>query len=132
MFVLCTGNGQLLLAALVRHLDQKNVESDLIMKRNILAVTAVLARQSKSKATVAEIGAMSDLSKHLRRSLQASMETSMAGSVQMCDDNILLQAAVEECLMEFGSRVNIQQPCSISQCFIDLTFCVINEIAVHC
>ncbi|XP_024387366.1 protein SEMI-ROLLED LEAF 2 isoform X2 [Physcomitrium patens] len=105
-----TGNGQLLLAALVRHLDQKNVESDLIMKRNILAVTAVLARQSKSKATVAEIGAMSDLSKHLRRSLQASMETSMAGSVQMCDDNILLQAAVEECLMEFGSRVGDAGP----------------------
>jgi len=81
------------------------------MKRNIVALTAVLARQSKAKATVAQVGAMSDLTKHLRRSLQISMENAVVGRVP--DDNISLQAVLEECLMEFGRRVNSQH-CSIS------------------
>lgn len=85
------------------------------MKINIVALTAVLARQSKAKATVAEVGAMSDLSKHLRRSLQVSMENLSAGSVS--DDNVSLQAVIEECLMEFGRRVNFQC-CHISWCSI--------------
>lgn len=105
------GNGQLLLAALVRHLDNKDVEGNIMMKTNIVALTAVLARQSKAKATVAEVGAMSDLSKHLRRSLQVSMETMGSGNMEVVDPNISLQAAIEECLMEFGRRVR----CSISQ-----------------
>lgn len=105
-----TGNGQLLLAALVRHLDHKNVEGNLVMKTNIVVLTAVLARQSKAKATVAEVGAMSDLSKHLRRSLQVSMETPVGGSVRAPDENISLQAAIEECLMEFGRRVGDAGP----------------------
>lgn len=103
-----TGNGQLLLAALVRHLDHKIVEEKVVMKRNIVALTAVLARQSKTKATVAEVGAMSDLSRHLRMSLQMSMQSSVPGSV--FDENISLQAAIEECLMEFGRRVGDAGP----------------------
>ena len=75
------------------------------MKTNIVALTAVLARHSKAKATVAEVGAMSDLSKHLRRSLQSSMEISSAGNPKVPDHNIALQTAIEECLMEFGRRV---------------------------
>ena len=109
-----TGNGQLLLAALVRHLDHKNVEGNLVMKTNIVAVTAVLARQSKAKATVAEVSAMSDLSKHLRRSLQVSMETPVGGIGRASDENISLQAAIEECLMEFGRRVCLYKPSSTS------------------
>jgi hypothetical protein len=115
-----TGNGQLLLAALVRHLDHKNVEGNLVMKTNIVILTAVLARQSKAKATVAEVGAMSDLSKHLRRSLQVSMETPVGGSVRAPDENISLQAAIEECLMEFGRRVHPFKPSSTSWCPIRL------------
>jgi len=110
------GNGQLLLAALVRHLDHKNVNGNLVTKRSIVAITAVLARQSKAKATVAEVGAMSDLSKHLRISLQASMETPVSGSARVPDDNILLQAAIEECFMEFGRRVNSHELVSTSWC----------------
>ena len=104
------GNGQLLLAALVRHLDNKDVEGNIMMKTNIVALTAVLARQSKAKATVAEVGAMSDLSKHLRRSLQVSMETMGSGNMEVVDPNISLQAAIEECLMEFGRRVRCSSP----------------------
>lgn len=117
--ICCAGNGQLLLAALVRHLDDKNVDGNLVAKRNIVALTAVLARQSKAKATVAEVGAMSDLSKHLRKSLQVSMETPPGGSVRVPDENILLQAAIEECLMEFGRRVFSHKPvCSFCCPFI--------------
>lgn len=111
------GNGQLLLAALVRHLDNKDVEANIMMKTNIVALTAVLARQSKAKATVAEVGAMSDLSKHLRRSLQVSMETMGSGNMEVIDPNISLQAAIEECLMEFGRRVR----CSLPAAFDILT-----------
>lgn len=85
----------------MRHLDHKLVDGNLVTKRNIVALTAVLARQSKTKTTVAEVGAMSDLSKQLRRSLQLSMESPVGGS----EENLLLQAAIEECLMEFGRRV---------------------------
>lgn len=116
----CAGNGQLLLAALVRHLDHKNVDGNLVTKRNIVALTAVLARQSKAKATVAEVGAMSDLSKHLRRSLQVSMETSVGGSARVPEENIFLQAAIEECLLEFGRRVYSHKPVSTCWCPIHL------------
>lgn len=130
------GNGQLLLAALVRHLDHKNVDGDLVTKKNIVALTAVLARQSKAKATVAEVGAMSDLSKHLRRSLQKSMEKPVGGSVRAPDENILLQAAIEECLMEFGRRVYSYKPLSTSWWPIQLSLysskMIFLAAACHC
>lgn len=105
---ICTENDQLLLAALVRHLDHKKVEESLRTKTNIIALTAVLARQSKAKATVAEVGAMSDLLRHLQKSLQSGMETSMVvgDNKDFPEQNSALQTAIEECLMEFGRRVS--------------------------
>ncbi|CAK9238619.1 unnamed protein product [Sphagnum jensenii] len=112
LFMETTENDQLLLAALVRHLDHKKVEESLRTKTNIIALTAVLTRQSKAKATVAEVGAMSDLLRHLQKSLQSGMETSMVvgDNKDFPEQNSALQTAIEECLMEFGRRVGDAGP----------------------
>ncbi|CAM6009795.1 unnamed protein product [Sphagnum balticum] len=112
LFMEKTENDQLLLAALVRHLDHKKVEESLSTKTNIISLTAVLARQSKAKATVAEVGAMSDLLRHLQKSLQSGMETSMVvgDNKDFPGQNSALQTAIEECLMEFGRRVGDAGP----------------------
>jgi hypothetical protein len=98
---ICTENDQLLLAALVRHLDHKKVEEILSTKTNIIALTTILARQSKAKATVAEVGAMNDLLRHLQKSLQSGMETSMVvgDNKEFPEQNSALQTAIEECLI---------------------------------
>jgi hypothetical protein len=119
---ICTENDQLLLAALVRHLDHKKVEEILSTKTNIIALTVILARQSKAKATVAEVGAMSDLLRHLQKSLQSGMETSMVvgDNKEFPEQNSALQTAIEECLMEFGRRVSftciLLGTCSLYHC----------------
>lgn len=96
-----TGNDDLLLSVLIRHLDHKNVVHQPQMKTDIVEIAAILARQSRSKAIVSEIGAINDLSRHLRKSLQATMEA--VGPLE-ASWNMSLQNAIEECLLELMKR----------------------------
>ncbi|KAL1126748.1 hypothetical protein V6Z11_A13G131900 [Gossypium hirsutum] len=70
-----SGNRQLVLAAVVRHLDHKNVAHDPQLKSYIIQVAAALARQIRSRRMLAEIGFVSDLCRHLRKSFQATLES---------------------------------------------------------
>ncbi|KAL2642862.1 hypothetical protein R1flu_010449 [Riccia fluitans] len=94
-----SGNEQLFLPVLIRHLDQVD---NLHMKIRVVEVIGTVAKHSKSRATVADIGAMSDLVRHLRKSL---MEMSGPGQAGINSLNAALQTAIEDCLVELARRI---------------------------
>ncbi|XP_007031156.2 PREDICTED: protein EFR3 homolog B [Theobroma cacao] len=101
-----SGNQQLILAAVIRHLDHKNVAHDPQLKSYIVQVAAALARQIRSRGVLAEIGFVSDLCRHLRKSFQANLES--VGEQEL-DLNILLQNSIEDCLLEIAKGIDDAQ-----------------------
>ncbi|EEF49964.1 conserved hypothetical protein [Ricinus communis] len=102
-----SGHQQLVLAAVVRHLDHKNVVHDPQLKSDVIQVAAVLAKQIRSETVLAEIGFVSDLCRHLRKSLQATVES--AGE-QESNMNVLLQNSIEDCLLEIARGIGDAHP----------------------
>ena len=97
-----SGNQQLILTYVIRHLDHKNVSHDPELKSYAIQVATALARQIRSGAMLAEIGFVSDLCRHLRKSLQA---TEQSVGEQESNVNIMLQNSIEDCLLEIAKRV---------------------------
>ncbi|WOL00283.1 hypothetical protein Cni_G08996 [Canna indica] len=90
-------NEQLILAAIIRHLDHKNIMHDPQIKSDIVQIATSFVRQLKSRVVVAEIGVVSDLCRHLRKSLQATVESV---GLQESNWNDSLQNSIEDCLLE--------------------------------
>lgn len=101
------GHHQLVLAAVIRHLDHKNVALDPQVKSYVIEVAAALAQQIRSGAVLTEIGYVSDLCRHLRKSLQAAVES--AGE-QESNLNISLQNSIEDCLLEIAKGICDARP----------------------
>lgn len=95
----------MVLAAVIRHLDHKNVALDPQVKSYVIEVAAALAQQIRSGAVLTEIGYVSDLCRHLRKSLQAAVES--AGE-QESNLNISLQNSIEDCLLEIAKGVSLK------------------------
>lgn len=106
-FMESSGNQQLILASLIRHLDHKNVAHDPQLKSYVIQVATALARQIRSGAVLAEIGFVCDLCRHLRKSLQATVES--VGEQEL-DSNILLQNSIEDCLLEIAKGIGNARP----------------------
>ncbi|RYR02105.1 hypothetical protein Ahy_B06g080935 [Arachis hypogaea] len=102
-----SGNQQLILASVIRHLDHKNVLHDPHLKASIIQVATSLAVQIRTGRGLVEFGFVDDLCRHLRKSLQASGE--FVGEQEL-NSNILLQISIEECLLEFSKRVSDVRP----------------------
>ncbi|XP_010267987.1 PREDICTED: uncharacterized protein LOC104605067 isoform X2 [Nelumbo nucifera] len=101
------GSEQLILASVIRHLDHKNVSHDRQVKSDIIQIAATLARQIRTQTMVAEIGIISDLCRHLRKSLQAKAE--LVGQ-QEANLNISLQNSIEDCLLEIAKGIGDARP----------------------
>lgn len=99
-----SGNQQLILTYVIRHLDHKNVSHDPQLKSYVIQVATALARQIRSGAMLAEIGFVSDLCRHLRKCLQATVES--VGE-QESNLNVKLQTSIEDCLLEIAKRVSL-------------------------
>lgn len=97
------GNQQFILTAVVRHLDHKRVSHDPKIKSDIIQTAAVLARQIRSKVVLSDIGYVNDLCRHMRKSLQASVESVGEQELNL---NIALQNSIEDCLRETAKGVN--------------------------
>ncbi|XP_022965555.1 uncharacterized protein LOC111465423 [Cucurbita maxima] len=106
-FMESSGNQQSILASVIRHLDHKNVSHDPQLKTCIIQVASNLARQIRSGTVLAEIGSVSDLCRHLRKSLQVTVES--AGQQEL-DLNITLQKSIEDCLHEIGRGIGDAHP----------------------
>ncbi|XXG53982.1 hypothetical protein AAC387_Pa03g1977 [Persea americana] len=102
-----SGNEQLILAAVIRHLDHKNVANDPGMKSDIIQIGSALAQQLRSQDAVTEIGVVSDLCRHLRKSLQATVE--IVGQ-QESDWNASLQNSIEDCMLEIVKGIGDARP----------------------
>eukprot|EP01018_Ginkgo_biloba_P032611 Gb_14070 [translate_table: standard] len=99
----------LLLSMLIKHLDHKNVVQQPQMQVDIIEITAILAQQSKAQASVAVVGAISDLTRHLRKSMHCSYEAPNL-SDEINNWNKSFQAAIEECLVQLAKRVGDAGP----------------------
>ena len=65
---------------LVKHLDHKNVLKKPNMQLDIVKVTTSLARHAKVESSVAIIGAVSDVMRQLRKSIQCSIADGNLGA----------------------------------------------------
>ncbi|XP_057728912.1 protein SEMI-ROLLED LEAF 2-like isoform X1 [Arachis stenosperma] len=115
-------NSHLLLSILVKHLDHKNVAKQPILQIDIINTTTHLAQNVKPQSSVAIIGAISDLIKHLRKCLQSSAESSSVGS-DAYKLNIELQSAIERCILQLSNKVGDVGP------ILDLMAVVLENIS---
>ncbi|KAK7341583.1 hypothetical protein VNO80_24518 [Phaseolus coccineus] len=97
-------NSCLLLSVLVKHLDHKNVAKQPILQINIINTATTLAQNVKQQASVAILGAISELIKHLRKSLQNSAEASSFENDGF-KLNTELQFALEMCIFHLSNKV---------------------------
>ncbi|XP_016670507.2 protein SEMI-ROLLED LEAF 2 isoform X8 [Gossypium hirsutum] len=92
-----------LLAILVKHLEHKNVAKQPHIQVNIVDVITQLAQNAKSLPSVATIGTITDLMKHLRRCLQNSAELSSSGGDNKYNTD--LQLGLEKCISQLSNKV---------------------------
>ncbi|RXH94051.1 hypothetical protein DVH24_016118 [Malus domestica] len=76
----CGQNRHLMLSILIKHLDHKNVLKNPNMQLDIVDVATSLAREAKVQSSVAIIGALSDMMRHLRKSIHCSLDDSNLGA----------------------------------------------------
>ncbi|TYG55113.1 hypothetical protein ES288_D09G245700v1 [Gossypium darwinii] len=92
-----------LYAILVKHLEHKNVAKQPHIQVNIVDVITQLAQNAKSLPSVATIGTITDLMKHLRRCLQNSAELSSSGGDNKYNTD--LQLGLEKCISQLSNKV---------------------------
>lgn len=101
----CAGqNTQVLLSILVKHLDHKNVLKQPEIQLDIVQVVTVLARMSKVQSSVAIVSAVSDIMRHLRKSIHNRIDDANLGK-DLVNWNKKFHEAVDECLIELSSKV---------------------------
>ncbi|CAJ2660996.1 unnamed protein product [Trifolium pratense] len=115
-------NSHLLLSILVKHLDHKNVAKKPILQIDIINITTQVAHNVKQQASVALIGAIYDLIKHLRKCLQNSAEASGIGN-DAYNLNTKLQSAIEMCILQLSNKVGDAGP------ILDLMAVVLENIS---
>ncbi|KAK1313502.1 hypothetical protein QJS10_CPA06g01533 [Acorus calamus] len=102
-------NTHLLLSILIKHLDHKAIIKQPDMQLDIVEVTTCLAQKSEVQSSVAIIGAISDLMRHLRKSLHCSLD-----NANLEDDiikwNNKFQVAVDDCLVQLSKKVGDAGP----------------------
>ncbi|KAI4325649.1 hypothetical protein MLD38_031030 [Melastoma candidum] len=98
-----------LLSTLIKHLDHKNVLKEPKMQIDIVEVTTSLAQQAHVESSVALIGAVSDVMRHLRKSIHCSLDDSDLGA-EVIKWNRKFQDVVDECLVQLSLKVGDAGP----------------------
>ncbi|XP_057770344.1 protein SEMI-ROLLED LEAF 2 [Salvia miltiorrhiza] len=99
-----SGSTHLLLSILVKHLDHKNVLKQPDMQLDVVEVVTALARLTKMQSTVPIVSAVSDIMRHLRKSIHYSLDDANLGD-QVIKWNRKFHQVVDECLTELTSKV---------------------------
>ncbi|KAJ0985865.1 hypothetical protein J5N97_004221 [Dioscorea zingiberensis] len=102
-------NTHLMLSILIKHLDHKAVLKQPDMQLNIVQVTTSLAEHSKSQTSVALVTAISDLVRHLRRTMQCGLCSQDLGD-DIIKWNNEFSAAVDDCLVQLCKKVGDAGP----------------------
>ncbi|OIW03746.1 hypothetical protein TanjilG_30022 [Lupinus angustifolius] len=117
-------NSHLFLSILVKHLDNKNVMKQPVLQIHIINTATQLAQNVKQQASVAIVGAISDLIKHLRKCLQNSAESSSLGN-DVYKINTELQSALEMCISQLSNKVGDVGP------ILDLMAVVLENVSTN-
>ncbi|KAK1428846.1 hypothetical protein QVD17_17686 [Tagetes erecta] len=102
-------NSHFLLSILVKHLDHKNVLKKPDMQVDIIEVTTSLAHETKKEASVAIVGAITDVIRHLRKSVHLALDDADLGA-DVIKWNKRFHEVVDECLVELSSKVGDAGP----------------------
>ncbi|CAL5420850.1 unnamed protein product [Camellia sinensis] len=102
-------NAHFWISILVKHLDHKNVLKQPDMQLDIVEVTTSLARLAKVRPSVAIIGALTDVMRHLRKSIHYSLDDANLGA-EIINWNRKFREAVDECLVELSLKVGEAGP----------------------
>lgn len=102
-------NTHLLLSILVKHLDHKNVLKNPNMQLDIVGVITHLAQQTRVQQSVAIIGALSDMMRHLRKSIHCSLDDSNLGT-EVIQWNQKYRMEVDECLVQLTIKISDAGP----------------------
>ncbi|KAM7262533.1 hypothetical protein ACFE04_000216 [Oxalis oulophora] len=97
-------NTHLLLSILIKHLDHKNVLKNPTMQLDIVNVATTLAQRTKVQQSMAISGSLSDMMRHLRKSIHCSLDDSNLGA-EVIQWNQQFHAAVDECLVQITQKV---------------------------
>lgn len=117
-------NSHLLLSIMVKHLDHKNVVKHPLIQIDIVNATTQLAQNAKQQSSVAIIGAISDLIKHLRKCMQYSAEASSPkDGADKWDTN--LSSSLEECISQLSKKVGDVGP------ILDMMAVVLENISIN-
>ncbi|XP_076915556.1 protein SEMI-ROLLED LEAF 2-like [Bidens hawaiensis] len=102
-------NAHFLLSILIKHLDHKNVLKKPEMQVDIIEVTTSLAHDTKKEASVAIVGAITDVIRHLRKSVHLALDDADLGA-DVIKWNKRFHEVVDECLVELSSKVGDASP----------------------
>ncbi|XVF07235.1 hypothetical protein REPUB_Repub06bG0121300 [Reevesia pubescens] len=102
-------NTHFLLSVLVKHLDHKNVLKQPDMQLQIVEVTTSLAQQSKVEPSLAILGAVSDVMRHLRKSIHCSLDDATM-EAEIINWNTNFKEAVDNCLVQLSQKVGDAGP----------------------
>lgn len=102
-------NMHYLLSILIKHLDHKNVLKQPNLQLDIVEVCTSLAQQAKVQTSVAIVGAVSDVMRHLRKSIHCSLDDTNLGS-DVTEWNGKFREAVDECLVQLSYKVGDAGP----------------------
>ncbi|XVF37724.1 hypothetical protein REPUB_Repub20aG0034300 [Reevesia pubescens] len=114
----------LLSAILVKHMERKNVARQPHIQVNIVNVITQLAQNAKSQPSVAIIGTITDLMKHLRKCLHNSAELSSSGG-DIDNYNTDLQLGLENCISQLSNKVGDVGP------ILDMMAVVLENISTN-
>jgi len=79
------------------------------MQLDIVGVITHLAKETRVQQSVAIIGALSDMMRHLRKSIHCSLDDSNLGS-EIIQWNQKYRTEVDECLVQLTIKVKTNSP----------------------
>ncbi|KAK1614762.1 hypothetical protein QYE76_020279 [Lolium multiflorum] len=100
-------NMNLMISILVKHLEHKSVSKQPEVQLSIVEVIASLAEQSRAQASAATIGAISDLVRHMKKTLQVAVGSR---ELELVKWNDKLRKAVDDCIVQLSKKVGDAGP----------------------
>lgn len=100
-------NMNLMISILVKHIEHKSVSKQPEVQLSIVEVIASLAEQSRAQASAATIGALSDLVRHMKKTLQVAVGSR---ELELVKWNDKLRKAVDDCIVQLSKKVGDAGP----------------------
>ncbi|KAJ1429957.1 hypothetical protein SESBI_08019 [Sesbania bispinosa] len=102
-------NTHVLLSMLIKHLDHKTVLKEPKMQLDIVEVTTSLTQYAKVQPSVSIIGAISDMIRHLRKSIHCCLDNSNLAT-DVINWNKNFRKVVDKCLVQLSNKVGEADP----------------------